>query len=205
MCERVALIVLTEDEMSEHVSLLVTTEGPLHFYGAPGLSSHGDARAGWGIHGGAELEWTGETHDSLTVREDKVSRQMIVDRFPTRSALLATILETRGLDGKVMWYPRTQEELNAIVTREEHPNLGLCNLPPGSADLLTKCGDADLRGNTIALPVLASIGGNAHLAGNTGALPALASIGGNAYLEGNTGALPALVSIRGIELRKNNV
>ena len=185
MCERVALIVLTEDEMSERVSLLVTTEGPLHFYGAPGLSSHGDARAGWGIGGGAELEWTGETHDSLTVCGDKVSRQMIVDRFPTRSALLATILETRGLGGEVMWYPRAREELDAIVAREKQPNLGFCNLPPGAADLLTECGDADLRGNTGALPLLASIGGNAYLRGNTVALPLLHAVNGRLFKAGS--------------------
>ena len=88
--------------MCEYISVVATTEGPLNLYAAPGLNSHGDARAGWKITGGAEVEWVGESHDYLTVRhEDKkiaaTIRQMLIDRYPNRSALLAEIIETRGI------------------------------------------------------------------------------------------------------------
>jgi hypothetical protein len=88
--------------MCDYISFVVTTSGPLQIYAAPGLSSHGNARAGWNLTDpGAEAEWTGEAHDSLTVRfEDKAIaksiRQLLVDKYPNRTALLSTITETRG-------------------------------------------------------------------------------------------------------------
>ena len=91
--------------MCEKASFLVSTEGPLQCYFAPGLRSHAAAREGWGMTSeGAEAEWKGESHDSLVVRhEDKdvarTIKQMIVERYPTRSTLLSTITETRGLNG----------------------------------------------------------------------------------------------------------
>ena len=97
--------------MCEYVSVVATTKGPLQFYAAPGLNSHGDARAGWGMtkDSGAEVEWTGESYDYLSVRHEvpktaKTIKQMIMDKFPNRSALLATITETRGLQGSVAFY-----------------------------------------------------------------------------------------------------
>ena len=122
MCEYASLIVL-EESMSEFASVVATTEGPLHLYACPGINSHGDARAGWGIKGGAEVEWTGDNHDSLSVRyEDdavaKTIRAMLVERFPNRKAMLAAITETRGVDGNIVRYQDgvrcfTEEEAGA--------------------------------------------------------------------------------------------
>ena len=108
MCQYASLILL-EESMSEFASVIATTEGPLHLYACPGINSHGDARAGWGIQGGAEVEWTGEMHNSLIVRyEDpkmaKTIRAMICERFQSRTELLASITETRGVDGVVQLY-----------------------------------------------------------------------------------------------------
>jgi hypothetical protein len=91
--------------MCEYISFVCTTEGPLNIYVDPTLSRHGDCRRNWNLKGGEEAEWTGENHDSLTVRfEDylhaKVIRQMLVERFPNRTALLASITETRDENGK---------------------------------------------------------------------------------------------------------
>jgi len=58
---------------------------------------------------GAEAEWVGETHDSLTVRHEdpavaKTVKQMLVERYPNRTALLASIGETRGPGGFAVQY-----------------------------------------------------------------------------------------------------
>ena len=95
--------------MSHYLSFLVTTEGPLQIYAAPGLCSHGDARAGWKIQGEAEGEWIGEKHDSLTVRHEdqqtaRTIRALLMDRFPNRATLLESITETRGIGGMVVRY-----------------------------------------------------------------------------------------------------
>jgi hypothetical protein len=181
MCERLALVVL-EASMSERISLIATTDGPLQFYAAPGLSSHGDARAGWGIRGGAELEWTGEQHDSLVVRyEDKsmaaTIKQMVIDRYPTRKALIATIFETRGQSGKVMWYPRTLDELASVQTKEAVPSVGFANLQV-LCDI-QHVNDIDLLGYAHPLAQLQSIGGAAYLRGYKH--PLKASIAGRVY------------------------
>jgi len=95
--------------MCQYVSVVATTKGPLDLYAAPGLTSHGDARAGWKVTGGAEVEWTGEAHDSLLVRHEdadtaKTIRAMLMERFPTRRALIESITETRAADGSVFRY-----------------------------------------------------------------------------------------------------
>jgi len=95
--------------MCQYVSVVATTEGPLHLYASPGIDSHGDARAGWNVTGGAEVEWTGEAHDSLLVRHEdadtaKTIRAMLMERFPTRRALIESITETRAADGSVFRY-----------------------------------------------------------------------------------------------------
>ena len=115
--------------MSEFASVVATTEGQLHLYAGPGINSHGDARAGWGIKGGAEVEWTGEQHDSLTVRyEDaamaKTIRAMLVERFPTRQAMLAAITETRGVDGKIVRY---QDGVRFFTEEEAGPQFEAVN------------------------------------------------------------------------------
>ena len=95
--------------MCQYVSVVATTKGPLDLYASPGLTSHGDARAGWKVTGGAEVEWTGEAHDSLLVRHEdadtaKTIRAMLMERFPTRRALIESITETRAADGSVFRY-----------------------------------------------------------------------------------------------------
>ena len=155
MCVKASLIAL-ESSMSEFASVLATTDGPLQLYAAPGIDSHGNARAGWDIKDGAEVEWTGENHDSLTVRYAdpamaKTIRQMLIDRFPNRTAMLATIFETRGEGGYVMWYRNGEawipEDMKTILGYLDlrgyaHP------LPAG----LTTTGDLDLRGYKFELP-----------------------------------------------------
>ena len=91
--------------MCEYISFVCTTDGPLSIYVDTTLSSHGDCRRNWNLKGGAEAEWTGENHCSLTVRfEDplvaQTIRQMLVDKFPNRTALLASITEARDKNGK---------------------------------------------------------------------------------------------------------
>jgi hypothetical protein len=95
--------------MCDFVSVIASTEGSLQLYASPGLKSHGDARVGWNIVGGAEVEWTGEHHESLTVRhEDKDIKdtvlQMIKDKYPTRTDLINSITETRGLNNSKLYY-----------------------------------------------------------------------------------------------------
>ena len=95
--------------MCEYVSFVATTEGSLEIYAAPYLNSHGWARAGWGIKGGAECEWTGEGPESLAVRfEDEavraVVRALILEKYPNRTALIHSITETRGEGGTRYWY-----------------------------------------------------------------------------------------------------
>ena len=117
--------------MCDYVSFICSTDGPLHIYADPKLSSHGDARLGWGITGGAEAEWTGENHDSLTVRyEDglasKTIRQMLVEKFPNRTALIASITEARDADGKPVYLrdgKRMWTEADAGPNFEELNNL----------------------------------------------------------------------------------
>jgi hypothetical protein len=95
--------------MCEYISFVASTEGPLEIYAAPGLNSHGEARAGWGIKGGAECEWTGEGPESLAVRfEDSkvraVVKALILEKYPNRTALIHSITETRGDGGNRAWY-----------------------------------------------------------------------------------------------------
>jgi hypothetical protein len=98
--------------MCERISFLATVDGPLVLRFAPGLRSHAAARAGWGIpRADAECEWTGETPDSLSVRyeDSKLAatvKRMILDRYPKRSALLATVGETRGPEDFVVQYEK---------------------------------------------------------------------------------------------------
>ena len=160
--------------MCEYISLIATTDGPLHFYGAPGMNSHVNARAGWGIVGGAELEWTGETHSCLTVRHEdpevaRTIRGMVIDRYATRTDLIATISELRGLNGEVVKIPHTPDDVKAWGS---DPKFSVY-----------------LRGYTHALPAsLTSIGGYVYLRGYTHALPAsLTSIGG--YVDLDDGSL----------------
>jgi hypothetical protein len=94
--------------MCEYISFVASTEGALEIYAAPGLNSHGEARAGWGIKGGAECEWTGEGPESLAVRfEDSkvraVVKALILEKYPNRTALIHSITETRA-DGYRFWY-----------------------------------------------------------------------------------------------------
>ena len=100
--------------MCEYVSVVATTEGPLNIYAAPGFTSHGDARAGWKIKGGAEVEWTGETHDSLLVRHEddstaKTIRALLCNRYSNRTAMIASITEARGSDGATVYYHNGQQ------------------------------------------------------------------------------------------------
>ena len=95
--------------MCEYVSFVATTEGSLEIYVAPGLDSHGSARAGWKIRDGAECEWTGKGPESLAVRfEDEavraVVRAMILEKYPNRTALINSITETRNASGSREWY-----------------------------------------------------------------------------------------------------
>jgi hypothetical protein len=75
--ERRPPLQLETNDMCEFVSVVATADGPLQLYAAPGLNSHGQARAGWNIKGGAEVEWTGENHDSLTVRYENAAMVMM--------------------------------------------------------------------------------------------------------------------------------
>ena len=95
--------------MCEYISFLATTEGSLEIYAAPGLKSHGAARAGWKIKGGAECEWTGEGPESLAIRfEDEavraVVKALILEKYPNRTALIHSITETRNANGERHWY-----------------------------------------------------------------------------------------------------
>ena len=95
--------------MCEYVSFVASTEGSLEIYAAPGLKSHGWARAGWGIKGGAECEWTGEGPESLAIRfEDEavraVVKALILEKYPNRTALIHSITETRNANGTRYWY-----------------------------------------------------------------------------------------------------
>jgi hypothetical protein len=96
--------------MCEYISFLVDTEGKkLQIYAAPGMNSHGNARAGWNIKGMAEAEWTGGNYDSLTVRyEDEEVRlltlQLIKDKYNNRTELINSITETRGPEGKAFYH-----------------------------------------------------------------------------------------------------
>ena len=95
--------------MCEYVSFVATTEGSLEIYVAPGLDSHGEARAGWNIRDGAECEWTGEGPESLAIRfEDEKSRAvvkaLILEKYPNRTALIHSITETRKANGERHWY-----------------------------------------------------------------------------------------------------
>jgi hypothetical protein len=95
--------------MCEYVSVIATTEGSLQLYASPGLKSHGDARVGWNIKEGAEVEWTGEHHGTLTLRHHdsrtrKTVLQMIKDKYPTRTDLINSITETRGLNSSKLYY-----------------------------------------------------------------------------------------------------
>ena len=178
MCERVAVVVL-EKSMSEYVSVIATTEGPLHIYAAPGLSSHGDARAGWKIVGGAEVEWTGESHDSLTVRyeDDRMAatiKAMLQERFATSTEMVATIFETRGPGGTSMWYPRNLKEFDEISARDKFPNVGFANLRVSVE--VRQLGNVDLRGYGYDLPLLVSIRGGVGLGDYDHTLPLLARI-----------------------------
>jgi hypothetical protein len=142
--------------MSEFASALATTDGPLHLYAAPGINSNGNARAGWGIKGGAEVEWTGENHDSLTVRYAdpamaKTIKAMLIERFVNRTAMLATIFETRGEGGLVMWYRN-----------------GEAWIPE---DMKTIHGNLDLRGYAHALPAGLTTTGKLYLDGYEFPLP----------------------------------
>ena len=107
-CGRIQIERLVK-KVCEYISFLATTEGSLEIYAAPGLDSHGAARAGWKITGGAECEWTGEGPESLAVRfEDSkvraVVKAMILEKYPNRTALIHSITETRGDDGGRAWY-----------------------------------------------------------------------------------------------------
>jgi uncharacterized protein CbrC (UPF0167 family) len=95
--------------MCEYISFVASTEGALEIYAAPGLNSHGEARLGWGVVGGAECEWTGKGPESLAVRfEDeavrKTVRAMILEKYATRKKLIHSITETRGANGYREWY-----------------------------------------------------------------------------------------------------
>ena len=91
--------------MCDRISFLATTDGPLQLRFPPGLVSHSAARAGWNMpRDGAEGEWTGDDPASLVIRHEDPQvratvRAMILDRYPTRSALIEDIGETRGPDG----------------------------------------------------------------------------------------------------------
>jgi hypothetical protein len=95
--------------MCQYISFVASTEGSLEIYAAPGLDSHGEARLGWGIVGGAECEWTGEGPESLAVRfEDEKTRAvvkaLILEKYPNRTALIHSITETRGANSTRYWY-----------------------------------------------------------------------------------------------------
>ena len=106
--------------MSERISLVATTDGPLWFYAAPGLGSHGDAREGWNIKGGAELEWTGEHHNSLTVRHEDADvastiRAMVMAKYPDRTSFLGDVFEASvGRDLYLRGYARDLPETPVV-------------------------------------------------------------------------------------------
>jgi hypothetical protein len=179
--------------MSEYISLLATVDGPLQLYGSPKLNSHGDARVGWGIVGGAELEWTGETHNYLTVRyEDadvaRTIKKMVMDRYPNRSALIASIKETRGLNGEICKIPHTLEDVESWGSNPTFSVYLRGYAHPLPAGLTSVGGYVYLRGYAHPLPAgLTSVGGYVYLEGYAHPLPAgLTSVGGYVYLEGRS-------------------
>ena len=83
--------------MCKYVSVVATVEGDLEIFGAPNLDSHGDAREGWCIRGGAEVEWTSEGKDYLTVRYkdpaiSKMVKCQILEKYKTRQGLIDSIV-----------------------------------------------------------------------------------------------------------------
>ena len=89
--------------MCEYVSVVATTEGPFEIFAAPGLDSHGKAREGWGITGGAEVEWTREQEDYLVVRHEdpaiaRMVKGMILERFKTRQGLIDSITVAKDVN-----------------------------------------------------------------------------------------------------------
>ena len=102
----------------------------------------------------------------------KTIKTMLIERFPNRTAMLATIHETRGEGGTVMWYRDGEERI---------PD-----------DMKTIHGSLDLRGYGHALPAgLTTVGGSLYLRGYGHALSAgLTTVGGSLYLRGYEFILP---------------
>jgi hypothetical protein len=187
--------------MSHYLSFLVTTEGPLQIYAAPGLCSHGDARAGWKIQGEAEGEWIGEKHDSLTVRHEdqqtaRTIRALLMDRFPNRATLLESITETRGIGGMVVRYCSGAPESTPAGV------WGADLYYDGSGDwaqITEVSGGLGVHeGATLTAPALTEVSGglNVH-EGATLTAPALTKTGGLNVHEGATLTAPALTEVAG--------
>ena len=164
--------------MCERVSFLVTTEGPLQLLFAPGLRSHAAAREGWKMTSdGAEAEWTGENHNSLTIRHKDAAtaatvKQMIIDRYANRSALLTTIGETRGPNGFVVSYRGGKPILpNDRVWRMDL-EIGDEDTTDFS-DIVEVLGDVTVNG-TFTAPVLAKAGDVTVYGNGTFTAPVLA-------------------------------
>ena len=186
--------------MCERVSVVASTKGKIQYYAAPGLNSHGNARAGWDVKGGAEVEWTGESPEYLTVRHEtdaRLVKELILNKYKTRSEFCkAEIFETRGEGGQVMWYPRNQAELCDILAEHSLPSIGLCNYEGDCIDLV-ECQNLDARDYRGEITNLIVIKGYAFLYGFAGNLPSLATIGGCADLRKSSASLPALATIEG--------
>jgi len=127
---------------------------------------------------GAEAEWVGETHDSLTVRHEdpavaKTVKQMLVERYPNRTALLASIGETRGPGGFAVQYRDGHPVLPA--DRIWRMDLEVDNTDADDfSDLVGVTGNVDVDGGTFTAPVLAKTG-NVVVVGETGKLKSVRS------------------------------
>jgi hypothetical protein len=181
--------------MCEEVSFVVDEENPNNLYFGIGLNSHGGARAGWNFKGGAEAEWVGEAHDSLTVRHEdsKIAKMilgMLKDRFANRTQLINSISEARNEFGDRMLYSNGVARLPEGIT-EFKGNLYLNNYGFALPEGLVKTGYLNLNNYGFALPAGLVETGNLNLNNYGFALPAgLVKTG---YLDlGNYGfALPA--------------
>jgi heme oxygenase len=194
--------------MCERVSFLATTDGPLQLYFPPGLSSHAAARAGWGRpREGAECEWTSENPEALVVRHEDSSvrstvRQMILNRYSTRSALLATVTETRGPNGFVVQY------VDGKITPPKN-GAWLMDLEIYSDDqeryewLTTVTGDLNVReGATLTAPALTKTGDLNVYEGATLTAPKLTETGNLYVHKGAKLTAPALTETGNLYVHK---
>ena len=110
------------------------------------LNSHGAARSGYDLRRDtAEMEWTKETHASLRVRHRnyriaKMVKGMIIEKYPNRTALIASITEGRDQYGNILLFENGVARLPKGVTELKGEYVELLGyelpLPPS----LTKAG-----------------------------------------------------------------